>query len=414
MRIGKRLCDGPSVKSEGRARRHRMSVSRDRAPGSVERAGFTLIELLAVIAVIAILIALLLPAINAAREAARSVQCRNNLKNFGVGLHAFAERDPSHRLCTGAYDWRRDGCPDTYGWVADLVNSGIRTQEMLCPSSPLRGVEKINDFIGVTNTSDKDGVPVSRLKAGRCATWTSANAGTPDRIEAVRQLLQDGYGTNYAASWYLCRSDPKTTHDGSGNILTVAGLKGVAGTVGPLTQQRIDQSGLSSSIIPLLGCAAPGDLDEAVLSHDIPGFLEAGARLAETMNDGPAAWDGSKLVLMPAGTDVKKAVPAKLPDAQSPGQPGADGKLWLQDTRDWYAWHGTGSSRHVNILMADGSVKQIGDKNGDGFLNPGHPVPAGTDSDLHGYSDSTVELGPAAVYSGPFLGRFISKGIFEN
>lgn len=414
MKTAKRWWNASTKTRRCGVQRYPMSCVRNRACRRSRRSGFTLIELLAVIAVIAILIALLLPAINAAREAARSVQCRNNLKNFGIGLHAFAERDPSHRFCTGAYDWRRDGCPDTYGWVADLVNSGIRPQEMLCPSSPLRGVEKINDFIGSTNTSDKDGVSESRLKAGRCATWTSANAGTPDRIEAVRQLLQDGYGTNYAASWYLCRSDPKTTHDGNGNIVTVAGLKGVAGTVGPLTQQRIDQSGLTSSIIPLLGCAAPGDLDEAVLTHDIPGFLEAGARLAETMNDGPAAWDGSKLVLMPAGTDVKKAVPAKLPDEQTPGQPGADGKLWLQDTRDWYAWHGTGSSRHVNILMADGSVKQIGDKNGDGFLNPGHPVPAGSDSDLHGYSDSTVELGPAAVYSGPFLGRFITKGVFEN
>lgn len=124
------------------------------------RFGFTLVELLVVIAIIGVLIALLLPAVQQAREAARRMQCTNNEKQLGLALHNYHD---TYNAFPAAWIHRGPAGSANYGWATSIL-----------------------PFIEQAPLYDA-------LEPGRIPLYERYTASATDQVKALLQTSIDGY-----------------------------------------------------------------------------------------------------------------------------------------------------------------------------------------------------------------------------
>lgn len=290
------------------------------------RAGFTLVELLVVIAIIGILISLLLPAVQAAREAARRVACMNNLVQLGVALHNYEN----------AHEVLPPGVVHPQGPIrSEPAGYHMSWLVQLLPYLEETVTYRHIDFSA--GAYDQKNAPVRAVRIGqfRCPS-DSGPLATADNKVAV---------STYAA----CHHDVEAPIDK-------------------------DNHGVFF-------------LNSAIASRDIPDGTAYTLFLGEkTVTEADLGWmSGTRATLRNTGAPINSTDPyAGMPRGAAPGQPAPDGNAKIEEAKAARLYVGGFTSCHPggsNFTLGDGSVRflseaintglyqQLGDRR-DGKLLP--------------------------------------------
>jgi prepilin-type N-terminal cleavage/methylation domain-containing protein len=175
--------------------------------------GFTLVELLVVIAIIGVLVALLLPAVQTAREAARRTSCKSNLKNLGLALHNY--HDTFGRLPPGAIFTYKD----SYITGSSSNSWGQNWLILLLPFIEQNNLFAMYDFkeLRAMDGANKN-VVSAEIPLLKCA---SDPRGEKYTVPAPAVFARGNYGANYGAG-----------NGWSGQDLKIPGLVGPFNAMG--------------------------------------------------------------------------------------------------------------------------------------------------------------------------------------
>jgi prepilin-type N-terminal cleavage/methylation domain-containing protein/prepilin-type processing-associated H-X9-DG protein len=280
--------------------------------------GFTLAELLAVSAVIAVLIAVLLPCLNRARAAARSLACRSNIHSTAVAFFAYCESHDeylppaySYVGATSLYSQPEEPVNGIRHWSGLFLTEGYATEDALhCPEIRHGGLSPQNTQVSNLDDGQEPGRDgIIDVQARRCAFTVNEvlcprnrfrvgfeDAQRPSRIVAALQVRRPSHTillTEWPGDWRIV-SGPDS--DLSASYMPVHGFRGLGQMAGP---DRYDLNmTISDTVRPCMSSATFRRLNSYDLSNAPCGSRRYPPRLD---------WVGRNHAGITAGKNLKRS-----------------------------------------------------------------------------------------------------------